>query len=91
MRDISKLTLCCGCGACANICPEDCIILNINGKGFYQPTIDEDKCISCGKCEDVCVQYNFPAQNNSVTKAFVFRSLNQELVLCSSSGGSLEQ
>lgn len=44
--------LCRGCAAqaCYNNCPKDAISYDKEGKAF----IDHDKCISCGKCHQVC-------------------------------------
>lgn len=44
---------CTGCGACANICPVDCIQMQKDGMGFYVPHKNE-KCIDCGLCDRVC-------------------------------------
>ena len=45
---------CCGCTACYAICPVNAIKMNSDEKGFLYPFIDENKCIRCYKCIDVC-------------------------------------
>ena len=45
---------CCGCTACMNICPVQCIVMRRDREGFDYPVANPDLCISCGKCEDVC-------------------------------------
>lgn len=45
---------CCGCGACSNACPKECIIMKADTEGFLYPQIDESKCVNCGKCRKVC-------------------------------------
>lgn len=45
---------CTGCGACAIVCPRDCLVLNRNSEGFYYPEWDESKCIECKLCEKSC-------------------------------------
>ena len=45
---------CCGCTACANICPQSAIKMRPDGLGFLYPVIDEAKCIKCGLCIKVC-------------------------------------
>lgn len=45
---------CCGCGACANICPRNCIQMKADSEGFYYPKVDLESCIDCGLCEKVC-------------------------------------
>lgn len=41
---------CVGCTACARNCPVACI----SGKPKVLHVIDQDRCIKCGKCYDVC-------------------------------------
>ena len=45
---------CCGCKACASICPVGAINIEDDPEGFAYPIIDSDKCIGCRKCERVC-------------------------------------
>lgn len=45
---------CVGCKACADICPKDAILFEVNYEGFWYPQIDESKCIECGACKRVC-------------------------------------
>lgn len=50
----SKKEKCCGCGACAQICPVACIDMKSDAEGFLYPTVDEDRCINCGACKEIC-------------------------------------
>ncbi len=45
---------CCGCGACADVCPVRAIAMTPDGEGFCYPEADPDKCLNCGRCEQVC-------------------------------------
>ena len=45
---------CCGCHACASVCPKQCISMKPNGEGFLYPQVEEALCVNCGKCEAVC-------------------------------------
>lgn len=45
---------CCGCSACYNICPTDAIEMIADEEGFLYPLIDQDLCIDCYECRDVC-------------------------------------
>ena len=45
---------CVGCGACARVCPVDCI----SGESQQPHEINQDECIKCGQCYEVC---NFEA------------------------------
>ncbi len=45
---------CCGCGACAQACPFDAIVMKEDDRGFLFPVIDKAKCKYCGICNKVC-------------------------------------
>ena len=48
--EVSNLCRGCAAQACYNNCPKDAIRYDNEGKAY----IDHDKCISCGKCHQVC-------------------------------------
>ena len=48
---------CTGCTACKSICPVNAINLLFNERGFKYPVINNNKCIDCGLCEQVCSCY----------------------------------
>lgn len=50
---ISKLDLCCSCGACIGVCSKGAISF-IFKRGLFIPEIDENACVSCGLCLKVC-------------------------------------
>ena len=43
-------SICAGCGACVQICPQEAIKIGPDGKAV----IDQKKCTKCGKCKDIC-------------------------------------
>lgn len=45
---------CCGCSACAAICPADAITMQEDAEGFEYPVIDETTCLRCYRCLKVC-------------------------------------
>lgn len=49
---------CCGCGACANICPKGAITMKPDELGYSYPVIDSNRCVSCGACKPVCSYQN---------------------------------
>lgn len=53
-RHIEGLPGCVGCASCVESCPTGAISMLYDGKGFLTPRVDEQKCISCGKCRKVC-------------------------------------
>ncbi len=54
MIQIKDKADCCGCTACASICPKDAITMEPDTLGFKYPKVDLSKCINCGLCEKVC-------------------------------------
>ncbi len=55
-------TECCGCTACEQVCPKNCIKMVRDEEGFKYPLKDEISCISCGLCEKVCPISNKTSQ-----------------------------
>ncbi|MCQ2529225.1 MAG: 4Fe-4S dicluster domain-containing protein [Saccharofermentans sp.] len=47
---------CCGCTACASVCPQGIIKMVADSEGFEYPVVDEcaGECLSCYKCIRVC-------------------------------------
>jgi coenzyme F420-reducing hydrogenase beta subunit len=79
---------CCGCGACVNCCPKGAISMREDEAGFIFPEVNEELCISCGKCKRVCVFCDKEvgaAKGEPEVYAAVFR--DSEILETSSSGG----
>lgn len=77
---------CCGCAACANVCPVDAIRIIQDNEGFYKPFIDENKCISCGKCSNICPITHNKFNNKLKPKTYAIFAPD-EIRKISSSGG----
>ena len=84
MITITDKTLCCGCTACVNICPVQCIVMRRDREGFDYPVANPDICIGCGKCEAVCPVLN-PGEPVGPLSALAARS--DEYRTDSTSGG----
>ena len=59
VNDIQHMLLpdkehCCGCSACAFICPVGAISMVPDEEGFSYPIIEESICIACRSCIAVC-------------------------------------
>lgn len=81
---------CCGCSACTQICPKNCIKMQTNIEGFLEPVIDKGLCVDCGACEQVCPVLNaFEKENNEKTIAYaaICKEKNGLIRKNSSSGG----
>ena len=87
--NISDIHNCYGCGVCTKACPVHIIDLHLNKEGFYEPFIaEEDKCIHCGLCRDVCAYIkDEPAQNNAPVVSYAAWSNDRQVQKKCSSGG----
>ena len=54
MINVIENKQCCGCSACVQVCPKECIIMVNDTEGFRYPKVDHDRCIDCHLCEQVC-------------------------------------
>lgn len=80
---------CCGCSACASVCPIDCIVMTPSVEGFLYPEIDTDRCTECGLCTETCPWLNQPEIYERIFPPQVYAAwhLNDEIRRQSSSGG----
>jgi len=86
MIDIKDKKLCCGCNACVQRCPKQCIAVQKDEEGFLYPIVDLSICIDCGLCEKVCLVLNQGSERNPIE---VFAAVNKDdsIRMQSSSGG----
>lgn len=86
MIDIKEKHNCCGCSACVQVCPKQCISMSADNEGFLYPQVDTAICIDCGLCEKVCpvINQNEPRKPLAVYAA---KNNNEDIRLKSSSGG----
>lgn len=91
MINIDFQNECCGCSACAQICPHDCISMNEDIEGFLMPKISLDKCVDCNLCEMVCPVFNSETEtltdNNIPQNVYAAYNKNEDIRMKSSSGG----
>ena len=86
----NKKAECCGCTACAVICPMGAIEFKYNSEGFLYPQVDGDKCIGCLRCEEICAfkrDIINPEFENSNLKVYASKSKDKNVIKNSSSGG----
>lgn len=77
---------CCGCEACANICPHGCIQMTSDEKGFLYPQIDMGRCIDCHLCEKVCPVAK-PLRSEYEPSMYAIQNKDEKIRRESTSGG----
>lgn len=79
--------LCSGCGACASVCPQNCITMKEDSEGFRYPIINKKKCIHCGACERVCPVISKKEREDNYLEAYASFNRDETVRQHSSSGG----
>lgn len=77
---------CCACGACLNVCPRRAISMVEDACGFRYPQINENLCVKCGKCKQVCAFQKSKIENSPV-KVFAGVAKDENIRKTSASGG----
>lgn len=80
---------CSGCGACVAVCPKKAIQLRLDDAGFYSACVDDELCVNCGLCKQVCTRYQESIEGVNLQDALLYamQSSNGETVKRCSSGG----
>lgn len=86
MININKQTECCGCSACAEVCPKKCIFLEPDNEGYWYPKVNQNLCIDCGLCEKVCPVLN-PQLERTPLHVYAAMHKDNEIRAKSASGG----
>lgn len=90
MINIQNKQDCCGCSACVQRCPKQCISLHEDEEGFLYPEVELDVCIDCGLCEKVCPVLH-QAEERVPLEVFAAKNPNEQIRMASSSGGVFTQ
>ena len=86
MIELKEKKDCCGCSACVQKCPKQCISLKEDCEGFLYPEVDKSICIDCGLCEKVCPVLH-QGEGHKPLKVYAAKNNNEEIRRQSSSGG----
>lgn len=86
MINVTEKSNCCGCSACVQRCPKQCITLKEDEEGFLYPHIDKNNCIECNLCEKVCPLIN-SSEKILPIQVIAAKNRNEEERIDSSSGG----
>lgn len=87
MLKITDKSQCCGCEACIQVCPQNCITMETDSEGFNYPSVNSEKCIGCELCEKVCPIVNAKKCSENAIKTYAAYVKDDNTRLRSSSGG----
>ena len=87
MIEVNDKKQCCGCGACAQACPQNCIKMTDDEEGFLYPKLIEKRCIGCNLCETVCPIVNFRSNTDKALGCYIAYNTSEKIRKTSSSGG----
>lgn len=80
---------CCGCGACAALCPKSAIRMRRDSEGFLYPAIDGSMCIDCGLCISRCSFQKLEQDIKSIyINSYAVRHKDIKVLSESQSGGA---
>lgn len=79
---------CCGCSACVQSCPRQCLTMAEDAEGFLYPTPSERAadCNECGLCEQACPLLH-RAEAREPLQVLAVKNANEQERMASSSGG----
>lgn len=80
-------SVCSGCRACEQVCPQKCISMNKDIEGFLYPKIADEKCIRCKKCEVTCNTIGKYKNRKENIKVYAAKNKDLDCRIKSSSGG----
>lgn len=87
MIQITDKKKCCGCTACASICPKKCITMEPDEEGFVYPLVDISKCVSCNLCNAVCPLLKDEENVQNTVLGYAIRDKRPQILKNGTSGG----
>lgn len=87
MVDKKEKKECCGCGACAIVCPRKAITMKEDYKGFKYPEVDMSSCSECSRCNDFCSFSSSYTNNGCEPDVYAAKAKDDSVRMTSTSGG----
>lgn len=89
MIQVKNKKNCCGCTACASICKNGAISMQLDEEGFLYPVCELSLCTNCHLCEKVCpiIEQDIRQPNTMPIKIFALYNKDEKILRTSSSGG----
>lgn len=78
---------CCGCTACATVCPCGAITMKADDEGFAYPEINNELCVECGRCRAACQIHSLQEKKTIDPIVYAAKHANEDTRAKSTSGG----
>ena len=90
---VKELNNCTGCAMCQGVCPTGAIQVSLSEQGFYEPQINNEKCVSCSLCTNVCYKCDGEYSVKEAEDYTCYSAINKDekILKESSSGGASYQ
>ncbi len=88
MKKLAETGRCCGCMACADVCPVGAIKSSVDDCGFVYPSVDEKLCIDCNACMEICAFKNSKNTETNILCAYAYKLADRDELRLSTSGGA---
>lgn len=88
MIEIAEKQNCCGCTACATVCPKKCIEMREDAEGFLYPMVEKISCINCKACERVCPILNTKEGVPFQQAGYIVQNKDAKVLRESTAGGA---
>lgn len=86
---VNRKEECSGCTACEEACPQKCISMIPDEEGFLYPHINDDECIKCRKCINICpIKTRQEVNQTKSLKTVIVQTKDDKLLNICSSGGA---
>ena len=80
MIEIIDKAKCCGCGACAGICPKAAISMHPDVLGFLYPKVNVDLCVKCGLCDEVCAFKHESQKSDDFSSHHIYAVRHKDII-----------
>ena len=87
----NKQEECFGCEACIQICSQKAISMKEDQEGFRYPSIEQNLCVHCKKCYNICPSNQLPEIKNTSQYVLGGYSKDEEIRFDSTSGGGFSE
>ena len=87
MVELAIKSMCTGCSACCDACPQNAISMEYDEEGFLFPHINKELCCECGLCQKTCPTLSEAFDFKAPLSIYAGWSEDKKMLKSSTSGG----